>query len=118
TWDQKGMESDYSLPQKFNTGIFSGADRKWPGGSKWVELEVDGETEFVYENRHPIRYHEIKPVSVEKNADGNQFISFEKAVFGALKLTVEANESNDTIIVHLGEDVSEGNKVNRNPGGS
>ena len=118
TWDQKGMESDYSLPQKFNTGIFSGADRKWPGESKWVELEVDGETEFVYENRHPIRYHEIKPVSVEKNADGNQFISFEKAVFGALKLTVEANESNDTIIVHLGEDVSEGNKVNRNPGGS
>jgi hypothetical protein len=79
---------------------------------------VNGKTEYVYENRHPIRYHEIEPVSVEKNADGNQFISFEKAAFGALKLFVEDTESNDTIIVHLGEDVSEGKKVNRNPGGS
>lgn len=118
TWDQNGIESDYSDPQKFNTGIFSAAERKWPGESKWVELEVNGKTEYVYEDRHPIRYHEIEPVSVEKNADGNQFITFEKAAFGALKLTLEATESNDTIIVHLGEDVSEGNKVNRNPGGS
>jgi hypothetical protein len=118
TWDQNGIESDYSIPQKFNTGIFSGAVRKWPGESHWVELEVNGKTEYVYENRHPIRYHEIEPVSVEKNADGNQFISFEKAAFGALKLFVEDTESNDTIIVHLGEDVSEGKKVNRNPGGS
>jgi alpha-L-rhamnosidase len=118
TWNQDGEVSAYSLPQKFNTGIFLGVERKWPGESKWVELEIDGQSEFVYENRHPIRYHEIEPVSVEKNADGNQFITFEKAAFGALKLTVESPKSSDTIIVHLGEDVSDGNKVNRNPGGS
>lgn len=118
TWDQNGMESDYSLPQKFNTGIFSGAERKWPGESHWVELEVNGKTEYVYENRHPIRYHEIEPVAVEMNADGNQFITFEKAAFGALKLTVGSPENSDTIIVHLGEDVMDGNKVNKKPGGS
>jgi len=86
TWDQNGTESDYSIPQKFNTGIFSGADRKWPGESHWVELEVNDKTEFVYENRHPIRYHEIEPVSVERNKADNQFITFEKAAFGVLKL--------------------------------
>lgn len=118
TWDQNATESDYSLPQKFNTGIFSGAERKWPGESHWVELEVNGKTEYVYENRHSIRYHEIEPVSVERNADGNQFITFEKAAFGALKLTVESPENSDTIIVHLGEDVMDGNKVNKKPGGS
>ncbi len=118
TWDQNGIESDYSIPQKFNTGIFSGAERKWPGESHWVELDVKGKTEYVYENRHPIRYHEIEPVSVEKNEAGNQFITFEKAAFGALKLTIESSESTDTVIVHLGEDVIEGNKVNKNPGGS
>ncbi len=118
TWDQNGIESDYSVPQKFNTGIFSGAERNWPGESHWVELDVNGKTEYVYENRHPIHYHEIEPVSVERNDAGNQFITFEKAAFGALKLTIESSESSDTVIVHLGEDVTEGNKVNKNPGGS
>lgn len=118
TWDQEGTPSVYSQPQEFNTGIFSETERKWPGESHWVELDVNGKTEYVYENRHPIRYHEIEPVSVEKNADGNQFITFGKAAFGALKLTVGSPESGDTIIVHLGEDVMDGNMVNRNPGGS
>ncbi len=118
TWDQDGRVSVFSTPQKFNTGIFSRAERKWPGESHWVELDVDGKTEHVYENRHPIRYHEVEPVSVEKNAAGNQFITFEKAAFGALKLTVASTESSDSIIVHLGEDVTDGNMVNKSPGGS
>ncbi|NLO03921.1 MAG: alpha-L-rhamnosidase [Bacteroidales bacterium] len=118
TWDQNGMASDYSNPQKFNTGIFSDSQRKWPGESRWVKLETDGKEEYVYENRHPVRYHEIKPVSVQKNADGHQFVTFERAAFGALKLTVEGTESRDTVIVHLGEDVTDANKVNKNPGGS
>jgi hypothetical protein len=118
TWDQNSMASDYSDPQKFNTGIFSDSQRKWPGESQWVELEINGNKEYVYENRHPVRYYDIKPVSVKKNGEGNQFITFEKAAFGALKLTVEGTENTDTVIVHMGEDITDGNKVNRNPGGS
>jgi hypothetical protein len=118
TWDQVGTPSAYSQPQKFYTGVFSGAERKWPGESKWVELEVDGETEFVYEDRHSIRYHEVDPLLVMKNDAGNYFIEFEKAAFGALKLSIEDTESADTLIVHLGEDIAPGNRVNRNPGGS
>jgi alpha-L-rhamnosidase len=119
TWNQEGAPSAYSQPQKFNTGIFVGMERKWPGESKRVELEVDGKTEFVYENRHSIRYHEINPLSVMKNDDGHYFIEFEKAAFGALKLKIEGSESADTLVVHLGEDNdASGNRVNRNPGGS
>ncbi len=118
-WNQNEEVSAFSQPQKFNTGVFSGIDRKWPGESRWVELEVNGETEYVYENRHPIRYHEIEPVSVERNEAGNQFITFEKAAFGALKLTLdEVPESIDSLVVHLGEDNTDGNRVNKNPGGS
>lgn len=118
SWNQNGKASAWSKPQTFNTGSFHDTERKWPGESKWVELERNGNTEFVYENRNPIRYHEIKPVSVETNSDNNQFIRFEKAAFGALKLTLDHVQNADTIIVHLGEDISGQNSVNQKPGGS
>jgi alpha-L-rhamnosidase len=70
------------------------------------------------ENRHAIRYHDIKPVSVEINESGNHFIRFEKAAFGTLKLTLDEPEKADTLVVHLGEKLAPGNQVDRNPGGS
>ena len=118
TWNQEGIESNYSRAQKFNTGVFSNDNRKWPGESKWVKLQVNGKTEYVYENRHPIRYHEVPPLLVMKNNDGNYFIEFEKAAFGALKLKIEEPKKADTLLVHLGEDIAPDNHVNRNPGGS
>ena len=118
TWDQHGEVSAYSTPQRFNTGDFNNEDRSWPGESHWVQLEENGETKHVFENRHPIRYHEVKPVSLVRNSAGNHFIRFEKAAFGALKLTLDSPESADTLIVHLGEDDTSENKVNKNPGGS
>lgn len=118
TWDQNETPSDYSQPQKFNTGVFSGNKRKWPGESQWVELKSNGKTKYVYENRHSIRYHEIAPVSIEKNDAGNQFITFKKAGFGALKLTFDSPLDGDTLVVHLGEDKTGNQQVNRKPGGS
>ncbi len=31
TWDQAGQVSEYSIPQKLNTGGFNGNNKKWPG---------------------------------------------------------------------------------------
>ncbi|MFW5835359.1 MAG: alpha-L-rhamnosidase C-terminal domain-containing protein [bacterium] len=118
TWNQNGEVSSYSAPQRFNTGDFHGVQRNWPGESRWVQLEVNGETKYVYENRHSIDYHEVKPVSVVMNSEGNHFIRFEKAAFGVLQITLDSPENRDTLIVHLGEDDAPGNQVNRNPGGS
>jgi alpha-L-rhamnosidase len=117
-WDQNGKVSSYSAPQRFNTGDLRGMQRNWPGESRWVQMEVDGETQYVYENRHSLDYHEIKPVSVVRNVAGNHFIRFEKAAFGVLKITLDSPENPDTLIVHLGEDDAPGNQVDRNPGGS
>jgi alpha-L-rhamnosidase len=116
TWNKEGSVSDFSKAQKFNTGDLGEVARKWPGESRWVELP-DGK--FVFENRHPIKYHDIKPASIKKNTDNNNFISFEKAAFGTLKLKLYSENENNTIVIHLGEKKSEtNNKVDTDPGGS
>jgi len=117
-WDQDGEVSAYSTPQRFNTGDFGNVERNWPGESRWVQLKTNGETEYVYENRHPIRYHEVFPVSVVENESGNHFISFEKAAFGTLILTLDEPENESKLVIHLGEKLAPGNQVDRNPGGS
>ncbi len=119
TWDSNGEVSAYSTPQRFNTGIFYSQEKKWPGESHWVELEIDGKKEYVLENRHLISYRDKAPVSIIKNSYGNHFITFEKAFFATLKIIVdEPVEHPDTIIIHLGEKLAPGNQVDREPGGS
>jgi alpha-L-rhamnosidase len=116
TWDKEGRPSAFSKAQKFNTGDFDEVERKWRGESRWIKL-ANGES--VFENRHPIKYHDIKPASIIKNADGNYFITFEKAAFATLKLKLNSKKENDSLIIHLGEKKLENkNKVDYNPGGS
>ncbi len=117
-WDQNDEAGEWSEPQRFNTGEYEPADLRWPGESRWIELRSNEETGLVLENRHVMRYHEIKPVSVVKNDKGNHFISFEKAAFGVLELTLNNPERHDTLIIHLGEKLAPGNQVDRDPGGS
>jgi len=118
TWDQSGSVSDYSDPQKFITGKFENRDTKWPGESRWVTISSDGEEKYVFEDRHTIGYHEIKPVSITVNSADNHFITFEKAAFGTLKLELDKVKKADTLIIHLGEKSTPGQKVDKKPGGS
>ncbi len=118
TWDQNGKASPYSVMQNFNTGKFSNVERNWPGESRMVALEANGQTDLVFENRHPIRYYQIKPASIVINSAGNHFVSFEKAAFGTLELILNAPGKADSLIVHLGEKLAPGNRVDKNPGGS
>jgi alpha-L-rhamnosidase len=118
TWDQDGRPGKWSAVQGFNTGDFNRDDLKWPGESRWVQLQTSEGTDYVYENRHPIRYQEVAPVSIVKNMAGNHFISFDKAAFGALRLTLRDPRKADTITVHLGEKKTPEHQVDRRPGGS
>ncbi|MBS3777087.1 MAG: alpha-L-rhamnosidase, partial [Bacteroidales bacterium] len=117
TWDQDGQTSAYSGAQQFNTGDFSRVDRNWPGQSRWVTIEENGEERHVLEDRQRANYHEITPESVTKNAEGNHFISFAKAAFGTLKLNLDPQRA-DSVVVHLGEKSTGCNGVDRSPGGS
>jgi alpha-L-rhamnosidase len=119
TWDQNRRVSDYSAPQRFNIGVFSGANRKWPGESRWVEIEIDGKKEYVLENRHHLSYKNIAPVSIVRNSNGNHLINFKRAFFATLRIVLdEPVIHRDTIILHLGEKFSPDNQVDRKPGGS
>jgi len=38
TWNKEGEATAFSEPQRFHTGEFGRADKKWPGESRWVQL--------------------------------------------------------------------------------
>lgn len=88
-----GSVSAYAEPQSFLTA------RQW-------------EAEYT---RMPLVKKNQEPVAVVDD-ENCVFADFGKAAFGQLTLTVKSSK-NDTITIHLGED-RDGNRVNRNPGGT
>lgn len=118
TWDQNDKSGGFSNPQQFITGSFDEVQKKWPGESRWVTISSEKEQKYVFENRQTIDYIDVLPEKIEKNEQGNVFVSFEKAAFGALKLNIDPAKNSDTLIIHLGEKKTEGKSVDRNPGGS
>jgi len=58
-----------------------------------------------------------EPVSIHKTGENYYFVDFGKDAFGTLVLNLKQNQ-NDTIIIHLGEKLSEANKIDRRPGGT
>ncbi len=118
TWDHNGKVGKWSKAQRFNTGEFSSEGLKWPGESRWVHRSNGSCPEYVFENRQVIHYHDIAPISVIKNDAGNFFITFEKAAFATLRLTLNAPINADTLIIHLGEKSDPVQQVDKQPGGS
>ena len=92
--DQDNRLSEYSAPQEFTTGSFSG--------------EISTHNFFQLE--------EIRPVSLEQKNDGSYFVDFGKDAFGTLQLNYQAKEA-ETLTVRLGEKLLEG-KIDREPPGS
>jgi hypothetical protein len=130
TWNAAGLPSPWSSPQRFNTGDFA-AERNWPGESRWVRLgQPDGTTKWVMEDRHPLAYHEIAPAAVRPTdgastrpagttaANRSYFITFPRAAFATLRLTLTSATDGHVVEVHLGEKMTGGDTVDRKPGGS
>ncbi len=59
-----------------------------------------------------------KPVATRQLGPGHWFIDFGRAAFGNVQLTVPAAVAKATVAVHLGEAVTNKNRINRNPGGT
>ncbi len=118
-FDHEGVPGRWSKPQQFHTGEFGAVDLRWPGESRWVELDAGCGPQYVFEDRHAIRYHDIYPESITRNSAGNHFITFEKAAFGTLRLKFGNGQVTDsaTLIIHLGEK-ADGGRVDREPEGS
>ena len=95
TRDNHGTLSDFSAPKAFRTAA-----------------TLDGETA-----RYPLEKTELQPVCVRLLQPQTVLADFGTDAFGQLKLTVSTANPNDTITVHLGEQLANG-RVNRHPEGS
>lgn len=120
TWDENSNVSDWSEAQNFKTGDFN-IKRLWPGESKWVQIEDEsGDPIWTFENRHPIRYHEVNVVN-KVQRDNVLFYDFGRSAFAVPEINYswEKNNStiyNDTIWVYLGEKAV-GDSIDQHPGG-
>lgn len=94
-WGAGGKPSSWSDIQSFRTGIFQ---------------EYGTTPNLLTETR-------ISPVIFRKTSEGNYFIDFGKDAFAKIVLDINP-VSNDTIIVRLGEKLSEEGTIDREPGGS
>ncbi|MCB0629250.1 MAG: family 78 glycoside hydrolase catalytic domain [Saprospiraceae bacterium] len=93
-WDKDNRLSDYSAPQLFRTGDFTGMI----SSSNWFEVD------------------KIEPKKVQATDKGSYFIDFGKAAFGTLELTYQA-PGPDSLIIRLGEKLKDG-RIDRDPGGT
>lgn len=60
----------------------------------------------------------VEPREVLRLDDGVLFVAFERAVFGTLLISMESYKEPRAIVVHLGEKLGEGGRLDRNPPGS
>jgi alpha-L-rhamnosidase len=94
-WNSKDKPSEYSDIQTFKTGN--------PRG--YVTTRNKFQTKL------------FTPQKFTKIADEHYFMDFGKDAFGTLILELNPVEA-DTIVIHLGEKITEKNKIDRNPGGT
>ncbi len=120
TWDKNGNPSGWSDSQRFNTGDFN-VNRFWPGESNWVQVELEnGEKLWSFENRHPINYHNHKPVKTISR-DNSIFFDFGRSAFSVPLIqynwiNTNSSDKTDTIWIYLGEKAI-GDYIDQNPGG-
>ncbi len=120
TWNKNDELSDWSIPQRFNTGDFN-IKRTWPGESRWVRVNLEnGDTIWTFENRHPISYHEINAVK-KTHRDDIHFFDFGRSAFAVPEIQykwepADSEIQTDTIWVYLGEKAV-GDSIDQQPGG-
>lgn len=96
-WGADGKASPYTDVQAFYTGKV---------------LEETGLPSFVLVKTPQL------PQQVRQLGAGHTLYDFGKDGFGQLKLSVHAQQPNDTLLVHLGEALTPDGRINRNPPGT
>lgn len=102
TWDNHKKESAFSAVRQFKTGN--------------TLIDHYG-YEYGGTTRYPLQKEDISPVLIQRLTETSAFIDFGKARFGRLRIKLFGSEESDTVVIHLGEALTNG-KIDRNPGGS
>jgi alpha-L-rhamnosidase len=87
SWDERGESNGFSEPQVFHTGDFS-VERRWPGESRWIQVEGAPGIGWAPEDRNPLVFREVAPSKVVSTGDGC-FIDFGKAAFAYVDLAID-----------------------------
>ncbi|MEP5341793.1 MAG: family 78 glycoside hydrolase catalytic domain [Algibacter sp.] len=93
-WNKDNKETAYSTIQSFKTG----------------------KVENIITTANSFQTDSIKPIKIKETSQGSYFIDFGKAAFANLQFQYKTKE-NDTLIVHIGEQIIDG-KINRDPQGN
>jgi hypothetical protein len=127
-WDSNRTESDRS------TAVFYGGKPLQPSTIYYWKVKIwdnyDDESPFSQvksfatankfdsvTERYPLQISDEYPTTITPLAEDRFLIDFGKASFGRLKFTLFSDKESDTLIVHLGECLENG-QVSRNPGGT
>ncbi len=94
-WDKQGNPTNYSVVQHIRTGTFG--DYRTTNNSFQSVLR--------------------KPVFSKKLSEAHYFFDFGKDAFATLELHIQVDKK-DSLIIHLGEKLSDKHEVDRDPGGS
>ena len=68
--------------------------------------------------RKPLQQTEVEPVVTKLLADGTLFLDFGKAAFGTLLVPSIVGDRQSKVVVHLGEQLNAGGRIEKNPAGT
>ena len=121
TFNKKSGECAWSIPQQFNTGEFDRAT-KWPGESRWLQIvNENGQKKWGLENRHPVVYHDVKPVRQCVRKNGVWFFDFGRSAFATVNMNLtwipkDTAQKELTLKINIGEK-GVGDSIDQKPGG-
>lgn len=114
-WSDEGLESDYSLPQRFNTGEFDRSGVDYPGQSKWIQLAAD---HWVSEDKQCAKFEYAAPIATKQIESVKYFAEFEKSAIGILEFVATSELDQMPVIIHMGERKLDNVTVHKEPGRS
>ena len=68
--------------------------------------------------RKPLQQTKVPPVATRLEADGTLFVDFGRAAFGTLLVSSARSAGQETVVVHLGEQLNADGRIERNPAGT
>ena len=127
-WDSKRINGSISSEVEYRGNTLSANTtyfwkvRVWNRMSKpteysYIQSFTTGNPSMYSTTPNKFQSQLINPEKIIKLSDDSYFIDFGKDAFGTFILKLEP-KANDTIIVHLGEKLSNSNQIDRNPGGT
>lgn len=95
-WDYNNEESNYSYIQSFTTSSFIGYSTT---KNKFQKVYIDAK-------------------NIVRLSNSKHFIDFGRAAFGTIQFSNIDVKETDTLVIHLGEKINSGNRIDRDPPGN